>query len=200
LPESPNPPVEEFITTFDLIHGVVVKNYCHFENKNIDPQALYDKYLVKSNAGLNEITLNLGKPDSAEPSGSSPGKNIKAEILEEDTGYIAITSMTGNLAEFEEEYSKVAHLPCLIVDVRGNGGGKFCTGHEGKRKGKYNCCSETSVSEQQSLKNGYFVFRNSSTWRCASARTLLKPTASRSRLIWGITTAGSEVPVNSSLL
>ncbi|MDR2648420.1 MAG: hypothetical protein LBB94_01685 [Clostridiales bacterium] len=237
LSESPDIS-EEFVSTFDMIHGVVAERYCHFNNKSIDPSALYDKYrvlignsedivtfklnmvqyfaelknihsrilfeqygvfcdaqlvedkvfidriykeglyaglhekdeiiavddvpvwewigenakyvsastvssllemtaasvffsyspvkrkyLVKSDNGLNEVILNLEKLDEEELYGLPATENVKGEILEEDIGYIALNSMTGSLAEFEAEYSKVEHLPYLIVDVRRNGGG-----------------------------------------------------------------------------
>ncbi|MDR1326488.1 MAG: hypothetical protein LBK00_10675, partial [Treponema sp.] len=238
-PISESPDIrEEFVSTFDMIHGFVADRYCHFYNKGIDSSALYDKYsalikdsddlvtfklnmvqyfaelknvhsrisferygvfcgaklveervfvdriykeglyaglhekdeiiavddvpvvewilentkyvsastsrsliemtaasvffsyfptrrkyLVKSDNGLNEVTLDLGKFDARELYVLSSRENVKGEILEEDIGYIALNSMGGSLEEFETEYSKVEHLPYLIVDVRRNGGG-----------------------------------------------------------------------------
>ncbi|MDR0669344.1 MAG: hypothetical protein LBF95_04605 [Treponema sp.] len=58
--ESPDPG-EEFVTTFDMIHGIVSERYCHFNNKSIDPSALYDKYraLIGNSDDIVAFKLNM---------------------------------------------------------------------------------------------------------------------------------------------
>jgi carboxyl-terminal processing protease len=52
---------EEFVTTFDMIHGIVSERYCHFYNKSIDPSALYDKYitLIRNSDDIVTFKLNM---------------------------------------------------------------------------------------------------------------------------------------------
>lgn len=60
--------------------------------------------------------------------------------LNEQVGYINITSMMGNVVEeFADAYQAVCDLPYLIVDVRNNGGGNSGNGH---RIAEYLLCNE----------------------------------------------------------
>ena len=53
--------MEEFVTTFEMIHGIVSERYCHFNNKSIDPSALYDKYraLIGNSDDIVAFKLNM---------------------------------------------------------------------------------------------------------------------------------------------
>ncbi len=73
-------------------------------------------------------------------SNSSNLPMVTSKALNEQVGYINITSMMGNVVEeFAEAYQAVCDLPYLIVDVRNNGGGNS---DNGLRIAEYLLCNE----------------------------------------------------------
>ena len=62
-------------------------------------------------------------------SGSNGQPAVTGKVLNEQVGYINITSMMGNVVEeFKQAYEQVCEMPYLIVDVRNNGGGNSADG------------------------------------------------------------------------
>jgi carboxyl-terminal processing protease len=300
---------EEFINTFDMMHGIVLENYCYFEGKNIDPSALYNKYMVliensndivafkmnmlkyfaelknlhskifferygvfceakliggrvfinkiykkdlytgfyekdeiieidnvpvmewidknkeyvsssteaslinqtadsiffsyfpaqrkyltKSNNGFNEIILDLEKIDEDELYGLSAKENVKSEILGGDIGYIALKSMMGSLGEFEREYSKIEHLPYLIVDVRGNSGGNSGLSEEILtyfiERPQTACVSRQIIQPKLNYYKGKFVLLIDVATLSAAESFMLDIKESERGIIAGMPTAG----------
>jgi carboxyl-terminal processing protease len=152
------------------------------------------KYLVKSNNGISEITLDLAKIDSVELYGLSLAENVKSAILEEDIGYIALNSMMGSLEEFETEYFKVAHLPCLIVDVRRNTGGNSGLSEEITtyliEKPQEACVSRRILQPHQNYYKGKLILLTSVMTGSAAESFVLDIKESGRATIVGLATAG----------
>ena len=73
------------------------------------------------------IEVPLKRKFSISASNSQP--TVTSKALNEQVGYINITSMMGNVVEeFEQAYEQVREMPYLIVDVRNNGGGNSDNG------------------------------------------------------------------------
>lgn len=87
--------------------------------------------------------LNIEVPLKRKGEIASNSSNLPmatSKTLNEQVGYINITSMMGNVVEeFAEAYQAVCDLPYLIVDVRNNGGGNSGNGH---RIAEYLLCNE----------------------------------------------------------
>jgi carboxyl-terminal processing protease len=152
------------------------------------------KYLVKSDSGLNEVTLDLGEFDARELYVMSSGENVKSEILEGDIGYIALNSMGGTLADFETEYSRVEHLPCLIVDVRRNTGGNSDLSEEITayliEKPQEACVSRRILQPRQNYYKGKLILLTGVMTGSAAESFALDIKESGRAVIIGLPTAG----------
>ncbi len=83
-------------------------------------------YAVQRGADTLTLTLKLRRA-SYFPDDDMPA--VSAKVLHDSIGYLAInTMMPPVMEEFEACYPTVSHLPYLIVDIRGNGGGSSSNG------------------------------------------------------------------------
>lgn len=83
-------------------------------------------YTVQRGADTLTLNLQLRRSDYF-PAEEQPA--VEARVLNDSIGYLAInTMMSPVMEEFATCYPTVSHLPYLIVDVRGNGGGNSTNG------------------------------------------------------------------------
>jgi len=79
------------------------------------------KYEIKTKKGVKAITLQLNKLGQYK---AAEEPKAKSSIINDSIGYMEIISMSGDVVtDFLKEYTKIKHLPYLILDIRRNGGG-----------------------------------------------------------------------------
>lgn len=81
-------------------------------------------FKIRTREGIKSIAVTYNKATDYSLIFSPNKPKVTYKKLNDSTGYIEITSMTGKVvSEFMTAYNKLNHLPNLIVDIRKNTGG-----------------------------------------------------------------------------
>lgn len=131
-------------------------------------------YTVCRGADTLDLPLTLQPQENIQVAGQ---RKTSWKLLDGNIGYLAINSMENGVMEsFAEDYPKVKHLPCLIVDVRRNGGGN--SGHGQNlcryliRKEQPHCLDSLPMIPMEDAYRGK-IFLLTSTFTCSAAESFV---------------------------
>lgn len=144
--------------------------------------------------GLDTVHVSLSLvPYASLPAVDTPA--TVAMVMDDSIGYLAInTMMDGVLESFASDFGKIRNMPCLIIDVRDNGGGNSGNGRElcryFIRKGQPHCIDGKMMSPAEDAYQGKIVLLTGPKTFSAAESFVIDMKESGNAILIGEPTAG----------